>query len=86
MNTYVTDYKQVSVRVKEVLQNAFGPNAALRTDEAYQGRVFVRIVSDKFDSLSEREKQERIWKVLKDEMGPEAQSVSLVLAFGTDQV
>ncbi len=80
------DYKQASANVREALQEAFGPNAASRTDEGEGGQVYARLVSDRFDGLSERDKQDLIWNALRDRMGADAQAVALVLAFGTDQI
>ncbi len=80
------DYAQMSSMVRETLQEAFGPNAAVRTDEGNSGNVYVRIVSDRFDGLNERAKQELIWDVLRQNLKEESQAVALVLAFGTDQI
>ena len=80
------DYSQNSAQVRETLQREFGPNAAVRTDEGDGGRVYVRIVSDRFDGLSDRTKQDLIWETLRRELREEAQAVALVLAFGMDQI
>ncbi len=48
--------------------------------------MFVKIVSDRFDGLSAVDKQDRIWNVLRRELGPDSESVSLLLAFGTDEI
>ena len=68
------------------MQKAFGPNAAVRTDEGDDGSIYVRLVSDRFDGLGERTKQDMIWEALQQELKEEAQAVALVLAFGTDQI
>ncbi len=86
MPSTLFNYAQASAEVREALQGAFGPNAAIRTDEGEGGHVYVRIVSDRFDGLSDREKQDRIWDTLRQVLGAEAQAVALVLAFGTDQI
>ena len=86
MQALLFDYQQASASVRETLQKAFGPNAAIRTDEGEGGQVYVRIVSDRFDGRSDRDKQDLIWDTLRGEMGAEAQAVALVLAFGTDQI
>ena len=86
MPTISFDYAQASARVRETLQTAFGPNAAIRTDRGDAGRVYVRIVSDRFDGLSERAKQDMIWTALRQGMQEDSQAVALVLAFGTDQI
>ncbi len=86
MLTLSFDYAQMSVKVRQTLQKEFGPNAAIRTDQGEAGQVYVRIVSDHFDGLGERVKQDMIWDVLRRELHENAQAVALVLAFGTDQV
>ena len=86
MQTTTFDYQDMSARTRAILNQAFGPNAAIRTDPGEGGTVFVRIVSDKFDGRSESEKQSAIWDKLRSELKEDAQAVALVLAFGTDQV
>ena len=86
MQTLLFNYAQMSVKVRDTLQRAFGPNAAIRTDEGESGQVYVRIVSDRFDGMSDTMKQDLIWDALRQELGPNAQAVALVLAFGTDQL
>ena len=86
MAAHSSDYLKASAKVRETLQNAFGPNAAVRTDEGANGSIYVRLVSDRFDGLGERIKQDMIWEALQREMREEAQAVALVLAFGTDQI
>lgn len=86
MQTPLFNYLQTSARVRETLQKAFGPNAAVRTDEGDNGSIYVRLVSDHFDGLGERIKQDMIWDALQREMSEEAKAVALVLAFGTDQI
>lgn len=86
MLTVPFNYTQMSAKVRETLQRAFGPNAAIRTDEGDSGQVYVRIVSDQFDGLSEREKQDLIWEALRRDLAEDAQAVALALAFGTDQI
>ncbi len=84
--TATYNYGQISQQVKDVLRQAFGPNVTIRTDEGWQGSVHVKIVSDLFDGLDVEEKQVRIWKVLRENFGAESQAVSLVLAYGTDEI
>lgn len=86
MATLSHNYPQASAKVRETLQKAFGPNAAVRTDEGDDGSIYVRLVSDCFDGLGERIKQDMIWEALQKELREEAQAVALVLAFGTDQI
>lgn len=80
------NFAEVSRRVTDILRREFGPNASIRTDEGWQGRIHAKIVSDAFDGLSEDEKQAMIWETLNRELGPDAQSVSLVLAYGMGEI
>ena len=86
MPTIQFNYAQMSVRVQEVLREAFGPNVALRTEEGENGQVYVRLVSDRFDGMTERDKQALIGNTLRERLGAEVQAVALVLAFGMDQI
>lgn len=80
------DYAKISPEVRDVLKKEFGPNVAIRTEEGNAGHVYVRIVSDRFDGLSDHAKQDKIWDVLRDNLHENAKAVSLVLAFGLDQI
>ena len=82
----VSNYREVSRRVTDALRDAFDPNVAVHTDEGEHGGIFVKIVSDQFDGLGERVKQEKIWQVLREKLGFDSDSVALVLAFGMDQL
>ena len=73
MQTPSFNYLQTSARVRETLQKAFGPNAAVRTDEGDDGSIYVRLVSDCFDGLGERMRQDMIWETLQHELREEAQ-------------
>ena len=84
--SHTFDYQQVVEDVRTTLQNAFGPNSAIRTEEGWHGRVHVKIVSNAFDGMSEEEKQEIIWTELRNRLGAESQAVSLVLAYGLDEI
>ena len=82
----ISDYPQVSQRVRDTLRDAFGPNVAVHTDEGEHGGIFVKVVSDQFDGLNEREKQDRIWNILRERLGFESEAIALVLAVGLDQI
>ncbi len=78
-------YDLESQRVKEALRLVF-PYDTIATDEGYNGRVYVKVVSERFNGRSEREKQDLIWSALHDRLGAESEAVSLVLAYGTDEL
>jgi stress-induced morphogen len=72
-------------RIKESLRLEF-PHDTIATDEGYNGRVHLKIVSEAFNGRSEREKQQMIWDILRRRLGSDAQAVSLALAYGTDEL
>ena len=79
------DYDTLAEKARSALKEAF-PESAIETEEGYLGRVHVRIVSPAFNGRSEREKQHMVWEVLEAEMGEAAQAVTLVLAYGMDEL
>ena len=86
MTTQVFDYKTVSVRVIEILNEAF-PNSAIQTAEGFEGRVHVKIISGALDDKSERVKQELVWEVLRARLdAEEQQAVSFILPYGIDEL
>jgi stress-induced morphogen len=79
------DYEKESKRVKDALREEF-PHDTIATSPGYKGRVHVKIVSERFNGISEREKQQIIWDALHDKLGEDQQPVSLALAYGTDEL
>ena len=85
MPTLSFNYQQIEPQVRHALYQAFGQHLAIGTEEIDGGRVFLKVIGEVFNGLSEKEKQERVWGVLQ-KLGTEGQAVSLVLAFGTDEI
>lgn len=79
------DYDTIAEKGRSALKRAF-PESVIETEEGYLGRVHVRIVSPAFNGRSEREKQHMVWEVLEAEMGDEARAITLVLAYGMDEL
>jgi stress-induced morphogen len=71
--------------VKKALRRGFPDAENILTEPGHAGRVHARVVSPEFNGLSERRKQELLWKVLREELGEEAQYVTIALAYGTDE-
>jgi len=61
-------------------------NASIKAAEGWHGRVHIKIVSPEFDGLTETDRQNAVWEVLRERLGPAAEGVSLVLPFGMDEV
>ena len=79
------NYQNEAKRVVEALRREF-PQDTIDTSEGYNGRVHLKIVSRRFNGMSEKEKQNYIWDLMNSELGPDAQSVSLALVYGTDEL
>lgn len=80
------NYEQVAANVVQALRRAFPENATIVTSPGYLGRVQVKIVTDKLNGRSEREKQEYLWDVLRTELGQDAQAISFVIGYSTDEL
>ena len=79
------EYATLSEGVKRVLREEF-PQDTISTSEGYRGRVQVKIVSERFNNMTERQKQDFVWDLLRDRLSSDAQRVSFVLAYGTDEL
>jgi len=83
---FLYDYDQIARKVINALRRFFGENTTIVTSKGYLGRVQVKIVSEHLDGKGEQEKQAFLWDILRAELGPDAQAVSFVLAYGTDEL
>ena len=79
------DYAKEAEQVKKVLREEF-PHAGLSMSEGWRGRVHVKIVSEFFDGKTEADKQKIVWDALDARLGAKAEAVSLVLAYGMDEI
>ena len=79
------DYAHEAARVREVLRQEF-PRAAFSTSEGWRGRVHVKIVSEEFDGKRDTEKGQIVRDALDHHLGPDADAVSLVMAYGLDEI
>ncbi len=80
------DYEQAALKVVAALRRAFPENATIVTSKGYVGHVQVKIVSEHLNGKKEQEKQGYLWDVLRTELGPEAQNVSFIIGYGTDEL
>jgi hypothetical protein len=81
----ITEYEALAGQVEQALRHRF-PNAEnIMTEPSYQERIHARGVSREFNGLTEREKQDLLWKMLREELGAESARISLGLAYGTDE-
>jgi stress-induced morphogen len=80
------DYAALAPKVKAALRRAFPENSTIVTSEGYGGRVHAKVVSERFNGISERQKQDILWNALRSELKEDAQAVSLALAYGPDEL
>jgi hypothetical protein len=80
------DFAKLSEKVKAALSAAFGDRALIELSEGYLGRVHVLLVTGDLNGKSDSEKQNFVWDILKAELGRSAQGVSLVIAYGTEEL
>ena len=85
MPAKVFDFDKLEPQVKEVLRETF-PEDTIEISKGYKGRVHVLVVSPKFNGMTDEQKQNFIWEILKAELEDEVQAVSLALVYGTDEL
>ena len=79
------NYEEQAQRVVEVLRQEF-PTDTIDTNEGYNGRVHVKLVSRRFNGMNEQEKQQFICDLFRDKLDADAQVISLALVYGTDEL
>lgn len=63
------------------------PFDTIATEVTYLGKIHIKIISEKFNNKTERQKQKIVWNILKKELNiEEIQLISLALAYGTDEL
>jgi stress-induced morphogen len=85
MPAKVFDFDQLAPKVEQALREEF-PKDTIEINKGYKGRVHVLIVSPRFNDMTERQKQDYIWDILKAELEEDVQAVSLALVYGTDEL
>ena len=85
MSVPTFNYQEIEPQIRQTLYNGPGPHIAVGTEEVDYGRVLVKVITPQFNGVSARKRQDLIWDALKT-LGTNAQAVSLVLAFGTDEI
>jgi len=83
-------YKAVSAAVTAALKAAFGSDALVETEpapgDALGKKVFVLVVSSRFNGKSAQQKQNLIWKAIRAALDGRESRVSLAIARGTDEL
>ena len=79
-------YSEIAEKAKQALEEGF-PKSLIDTEEGFEGRVHVKIVSPAFNGKSEKRKQNMVWEVLKAKLqGDDLAGVSFVMPYGMDDL
>jgi len=74
-------------RVKAAFQEAYeGQNVFVDVSSGYAGRVHVIVVGERFERMTEEEKQKELWRVAREGLAEDAQRISMLLAYGPSDV
>ena len=76
----------VASRAVAALREEFGVDAGIFAEPGYQGRVRIKVVSPNLSGIPHEEQQEVIWRRLRAALGDDAQGISVVIAYGTDEL
>ncbi len=80
------NFAEIAPKVKSVVRKAF-PEDTVIVQEGYLERIHLKVVSERFNGMSERGKQDYIWDLLRAELDPEAQAaISLAVAYSADEL
>ncbi len=79
------DFDSVKSKVEAALRKQL-PHDTIDVSPGYEGRAHVLVVSAEFNGMSEEQKQEYVWRILKSELAQDAPAVSFVLVYGTDEL
>ena len=85
MSVRTYDYDAVSKAARDALAEAF-PNSAIQTEEGFEGRVHLKIVSSAFNGQSEAAKQAMVWQTLQRALKDDADGVTFILPYGLDEL
>ena len=85
MSITEVDYENLSARVEAALRTEF-PQDTIVLKEGYKGRVHVMVVSAKFNGMSEEERRARVRDILDEHLKQDAQGVSLVIPYATEEL
>jgi len=78
-------YEEIAPQAEAALRKAI-PDAAVFTERGHLGRVRVKLIAPSLNGKTEQEKQELTWSALRAELGGAMRGVSVVIAYGTDEL
>ena len=84
--TMTSRYEEVADKVRSTLRQLLGENATIDTEEVQDGRVFVVAVSPLLNGKRQSQRQTFVWGPVKKALGKDAQFISLIMAYGTDEL
>jgi hypothetical protein len=75
--------KAVQAIIEQVVRD---PDAAVRVTQLPGERPEFVIISDAFDDLTQKERQDRLWEPIREQLGEDAQRIALILPRTWDEV
>ena len=82
----IGNHAVVAPRAIAALRKEFGDDTGVFAEFGYQGRVRLKLITPQLNGIPEQEKQEVAWRVLNEALGEDAGSISVVIAYGTDEL
>ncbi len=79
------EYKLEAPKVVNALREEF-PHDTIATTQGYRGRVHVKVVSERFNGMNGEDRQAFVYDLLRSKLGADSQAVSLVQAYGTEDL
>ena len=72
-------------KIKRIFEEAI-PGAFIDVSDGYRDNVHIVIVSRRFDGLTEREKDDYLWSIVRLALLTEAERISLLLGYSPDEL
>ena len=76
-------YEQIARDVRTAIKGGFGEKVTVGTEKIQGDKVVVAIASERFDGMTPKQRQDEVWKVIRDSLQERAQRVSLVMVYGS---
>ncbi|MCE5240367.1 hypothetical protein LLH23_18025 [bacterium] len=87
MSQTALDYEELVEVVKGIVRQALhDPEATIRVTRVPRDRAEFVVISDAFEDLTQKERQDMLWDPIRAALGPDAQRIALILPRTWDDV
>lgn len=73
-------------RAHAALRTEFGDDAGLFIEHGYGGRLRIKVVASELNGMPEQEKQEVVWNVVNSALADKSEDISVIIAYGFDEL